>query len=82
MNQSIQKLSLTSGGAEVVVNLTTVRSIVDAEGRYGRQGAPHTLTETTTFRDGWVKVSDKWKFKSREQIGRPTVAVGKPESNT
>jgi len=85
MNQTIQTLSLTPDGATVVVNLTTVRTIVDAEGRYGRQGVRHTLTETTPFRDTWVKAppdndnNEKWKLKSRQQIGRPTVAVDKPE---
>jgi len=82
MNQSIQKMSLASDGAVVLVNLTTVRTIVDAEGRYGRKGASHTLTETTTFRDGWVRASDRWKLKSREQIGRPIVSADKPEPNT
>ena len=82
MNQSIRTVSLTPDGATAVVNLTTVRTIVDAEGRYGRQGVSHTLTETTPFRDTWVKVSDSWKLKSREQIGRPTVSVDKPELST
>jgi hypothetical protein len=67
MNQTIQTLSLTP------------------DGRYGRQGVRHTLTETTPFRDTWVKAppdndnNEKWKLKSRQQIGRPTVAVDKPE---
>ena len=77
MSQPIQKLSLAADGATVMVNLTTVRTIADAEGRYGRPGASHTLTETTAFRDRWVRVSDEWKLKSREQVGRPTVAVDK-----
>jgi hypothetical protein len=79
MNQPIQELSLVSDGATVVVNVTTVRTIVDAEGRYGRQGASHTLTETTPFRDTWVHVSDEWKLKSRQQISGPTVVVDKPD---
>ena len=70
MNQRIQKVSLEPGGVTAVVNVTTVRTIVDAQGRYGRQGASHTLTETTAFRDRWVRVSDDWKLKSREQIRR------------
>lgn len=82
MNQSIQKLSLAPDGATVVVNLTTVRSVVDAEGRYGRKGASHTLTETTAFRDVWLKASDKWKLKSREQIGQPIVSVDRRELST
>jgi hypothetical protein len=82
MLQPIRKLSMVPDGAAVVVDVTTVRTIVDAEGRYGRQGASHTLTETTRFRDRWVRVSDAWKLKSREQIGRPTVSVDKPESSS
>jgi len=80
MTQSIRTLSLAPGGATVLVNVTTVRTIVDNDGRYGRKGSSHTLTETTVFRDGWVKVSDEWKVKSREQIGRPKLLVDKPPS--
>jgi len=80
INQSIQKLSLASDSATVLVNLTTVRAIIDTAGKYGRQGGSHTLTETTAFRDTWVKVAGSWKLKEREQIGQPTVAVDKPES--
>lgn len=79
MRQPIQKLSLAPDGATVVVNVTTVRTIVDAQGRYGRQGASHTLTETTAFRDRWVRVSDDWKLKSREQISGPIVSVDKSD---
>jgi hypothetical protein len=79
MMQPIQKVSLGPDGATVVVNLMTSRTIVDAEGQYGRPGASHALTETTAFRDKWVRVFDEWKLKSREQISRPTVAVDKPE---
>jgi hypothetical protein len=78
MAQPIQKLSLVPGGATVVVNLTTVRTIVDNEGRYGKKGAAHTLTETTEFRDTWVRVSEAWKLQSRAQVGQPKMHVGKP----
>jgi len=63
----------------VVVNVVTVRTIVDHDGRYGRPEASHTLTATTPFRDRWVKVSDEWKLKAREQIGASSESVGKPE---
>ena len=63
----------------VLADMKTVRTIVDNEGKYGRKGDSHTLTETTTFRDRWVKVSDKWKMKSREQVKAPTVSVGKTD---
>ena len=79
MRQPIQKLSLAPDGATVVVNVTTAHTIVDTEGRYGRQGATHTLTETTPFRDRWVRDADDWKLTSREQIGRPTVSVDKSD---
>jgi len=75
MTQSIQKLSVTPGGATAIVNLTTVRSSVDTEGRYGPKGGSHTLTETTPFRDVWVKMADSWKLQSHEQLGRPNVSV-------
>jgi len=82
MVQPIQKLSLSSDGATVVVNVTTVRTIVDHDGRYGRRGVSHTLTETTTYRDLWVRISDRWKMKSREQISRPAISVDAHNSST
>ena len=77
MRQSIQKLSVVSDGVIVIVNMTIVRAVVDAEGRYGRQGVSHLLTESTTFRDKWIKVAGAWLQKSREQIGGPTVSADK-----
>jgi hypothetical protein len=75
IQQPIRKLSLVPDGATVTTNVTTVRTIVDEEGRYGRKGATHTLTESTVFRDAWVKSGESWKLKSREQVGKPTVSV-------
>ena len=82
ITQSIRHLSLEADGATAVVTMTTVRTVVDHEGRYGRPGGSHTLTEATLFRDRWVRVDDAWKLNSREQIGSPTVSVDKPEPNT
>lgn len=79
MTQPIRMLSVDPAGATVVVNVVTVRTIVDHEGRYGRPEASHTLTTTTPFRDRWVKVSDEWKLKAREQIGASSESVAKPE---
>jgi hypothetical protein len=73
--QTIQKMSLVPEGATATTKLTTVRTIVDDEGKYGRKGATHTLTESTVFRDTWVKSGESWTLKSREQIGKPTVSV-------
>ena len=78
--QTIQKLSLTPEGAAAVVNMSTVRTVVDREGRYGRRGASHSVTETTTFRDRWIAGPDGWKMKSREQLGRFIVAVDRRSS--
>jgi hypothetical protein len=75
MQQPIRKLSLVPDGATVTTKVTTVRTIVDQEGRYGRKGATHTLTESTVFRDAWVKSGESWKLKSREQVGKPAVSV-------
>lgn len=82
MIQAIQKLSVGTGEATVVVNQTILRTIVDQDGRYGRPGASHTVSETTVFRDRWVRVSNEWKLKSREQMGQPTVSVDKAEFDT
>ena len=54
--------------------------MVDYDGRYGRKGGFHTVTEATVFRDGWIRVADDWKLKSREQIGQPKLLVDKPPS--
>jgi hypothetical protein len=78
--QTIQKLSLTPDGAAAVVNMCTVRTIVDREGTYGRRGASHSVTETTTFRDRWIAERDGWKMKSREQLGTFIVAVDRRSS--
>jgi hypothetical protein len=77
MTQPIRTLSIDAKGALTVVNVVTVRTVVDREGRYGRAGASHTLTDTTAFRDRWIKVSDAWRLKSREQIGPPAESVDK-----
>jgi ketosteroid isomerase-like protein len=79
MVQSIQKLTLVPGGATSLVNVTIVRTVIDDEGRYGKKGGSHTLTETTPFRDAWVTIGDRWKLKSRQQVGPPKVVVDKPE---
>jgi hypothetical protein len=79
MVQSIQKLSLMPDGATAVVHVITTRAVVDNEGRYGRKGASHILTEASTFRDRWILGADDWKAKSREQIGQPVVSVDKPD---
>jgi ketosteroid isomerase-like protein len=79
MTQPIRSLSVDSNGATVVVNLVTVRTLVDSEGRYGHAGDSHTLTDTTSFRDRWIKGSGSWKLKSRQQIGGPTESVDKPQ---
>ena len=82
INQAIEKISLGSNGATVAATMTTVRTVVDDQGHYGRAGASHTLTETTAFRDNWVRAGDTWKLASRTQLGRPAVTVDKPAWNT
>jgi hypothetical protein len=77
--QRIERLSLEGDGATTIVSVTTVRTVVDADGRYGRRGATHTITDTGLYRDGWVKVSEGWKLKSREQLGGSRVTVDRPD---
>jgi len=79
MVQSIRKVALGPAGAIVTVNLTTVRTVMDVEGRYGRKGATHSLNETIPYRDMWVMAPGGWKLKAREQIGPPKVLVDKPD---
>jgi len=78
ISQPISKLSTTRDGAVALVTVTTVRDVVDDEGRYGRKGARHTLTESTRYKDTWVQVGDGWKQQSREQIGRASQRVDEP----
>ena len=68
MIQSITKLSADRDGATVVVKVVVIRTITDQEGRASRPGAPHAVTETTMFRDRWVRAGDEWKWKSREEL--------------
>jgi hypothetical protein len=77
--QSIQKLTLQSGGATILVNVTVVHTIVDNDGKYGAKGATHTLNETTPFRDTWVGGGEHWKMKLRQQVGAPKIVVDKPD---
>jgi hypothetical protein len=80
MIQALEKLSLIAGGATADVTVTTVRTIVDEPGRYGRKGETRTLVETTMFRDAWVNAAGEWKLRARRQIGQPKVVIekGKP----
>jgi hypothetical protein len=76
--QPIQKLSLVAGGAVTTVNVSTTRAIVDEEGRYGRKGLTHMITETTPYRDTWIQNGDQWKQQSRTQLGPPKIHVDVP----
>jgi hypothetical protein len=75
--QTIRKISINKDTATTTIDESVVRTVVDSDGKYGRKGASHTLTEVTAFRDSWVRVSDSWKLKSREQIGQPKTVVDK-----
>ena len=59
----------------MVVNLASVRTVVDEEGRYGRKGGSHAITTATVFRDTWTKTADQWKLTSREQVGPSKVSA-------
>lgn len=75
--QRIRSLEILPDGASTVVYVTTSRSIVDTEGRYGRKGVCRRLREEAVYSDKWVKVADKWKMASREQTSPSKVAVDK-----
>lgn len=78
ISQPISKISTTRVGVVALVTFTTVHDVVDDEGRYGRKGARHTLTESTRYKDTWVQVGDGWKQQSREQLGRANQRVDEP----
>ena len=78
ISQPISKVSLTRDGAVTLVMVTTVHDVIDDEGRYGRKGARHTLTESTRYKDTWIQVGDGWKQQSREQLGQPSQRVDEP----
>jgi len=76
--QPIQKVTTNGpGSASAIVNFTTLRAFADDEGKYGRKGASHTVTEITVYRDTWVKMGDEWRLKSREQVGQPKTFIDK-----
>ena len=75
LTETIDKVALVPGGASTTVIRRAVRTIVDTDARYGRAGAHRTVTETTMFRDAWVKNGDAWKLRSRQQLDQPKVAV-------
>jgi len=77
MIQAVEKLSLVNGGASVDVSVTTVRKIVDKQGRSGHAGETRTLVEKTMFRDAWVNANGQWKLQTRQQIGQPRVVIEK-----
>jgi hypothetical protein len=76
--QRIEKVSLLPDRAIVNVKATLMRSVPDADGHNGRAQA-RSLTETTEFRDVWVKTGETWKCSARTQVGVPVVSVHKPE---
>lgn len=80
--QPIERMSLTADGASVIVHVTTIRTIVDADERYGRTGETHTVTETTIYRDTWRHTADHWRLASRRQLEPPVDAIDKPQWTT
>jgi hypothetical protein len=74
MLQPIQRLAFHSDSLVADVTMITVQTIVDPTGQDGRPGGSREMTTTTPFRDTWVRVSNEWKLKSREQTGPSTVA--------
>ena len=75
--QRIHSLTILPDGASTVVYVTTTRTIVDSEGRYGRKGVRRTIREQAVYSDKWVKVADKWKLASRAQASPTKVSLDK-----
>jgi hypothetical protein len=75
----IDKVLPAAGGVTTLITAITVHTFVDTQGRYGRPGASHTLTEVTRYRDRWVRGAVGWKMQSREQAGPTRTVLDKPE---
>jgi hypothetical protein len=75
----IDKVLPAAGGVTTLITAITVHTFVDTQGRYGRPGASHTLTEVTRYRDRWVRGAVGWKMQSREQAGPTRAVLDKPE---
>jgi hypothetical protein len=65
----IRKISFKGDTTIAEVSAITVRTVTDAEGKYGTAGATHTIAEAIPMRDHWVRTPTGWKLQSREQIG-------------
>lgn len=82
MTQTIRQIAVAPGGVTDVVEVTTVRNllddraVVDAQEQYARRGEVQMETATTFFRDTWVETPGDWKLKSREQLIQTKVSVG------
>jgi hypothetical protein len=79
LQQTIRRVTPDNDGVTVLAGQTTLRTVVSDGGHPGRPTGPHTVTETTVYRDRWIKVGDSWKMQSREQVGKPTTEIDKPE---
>jgi hypothetical protein len=77
--ERIDKVLPGAGGGTTLITAITVHTFVDTQGRYGRPGASHTLTEVTRYRDRWVRGAVGWKMQSREQAGPTRAVLDKPE---
>ncbi len=77
--ERIEKVSPGAGGVTTLITAISVHTFADAQGRYGRPGATHTLTEITPYRDRWARSATGWKMTSREQAGPTKTVLDKPE---
>lgn len=80
VRHAIRKIETTPDGALVTLNLVTVRTLVDTDGKYGRAGLTHTIAEVTRMRDTWTRSGVTWKLQKREQMGAPHEYVDKMPS--
>lgn len=79
LEQRIDALTPVPGGVTARVTVISVRSFVDTAGRDGAPGMSHTTTEVTPYSDSWVRTTDGWKMKSREQTGPTRTILDQPE---
>ncbi len=77
----IDKIALTPGGATTTVTSWQERTVVDADGKYGKPGVTHVVDLVTIYRDDWVGGGSSWKLQARQQVGETKTVVDKPLSD-
>lgn len=76
---NIQKVTLRSGSAVVLVNERSAVVFMDSRGEFGAVGKTHDVVSATDYRDTWVKEQDgAWRLRRSEILATRLTLNGKP----